>query len=67
MVIIKENFKRQIEEEELEEELVKRVQTNLKNARAVCIEGSGILRPDKAIIIKSDFCGCYNNSPINYT
>ncbi len=61
---LKENFERQVEDGEFDEELVDEVRANFEHAKFVCIPGSGVFRPDKAVSIKSDLCACYNSSPM---
>ena len=61
---LKENFEQQAEDEEIEEEFIDEIRANLEHAKVICIGGSGVLRPDKAVFINSNFCACYNNSPI---
>ena len=61
---LKKVFNEQAEDDEFDEELIEEITTNFEQAKVICIEGSGVLRPDNAISIKDNFCACYNNSPI---
>lgn len=48
----------------LEEDVLQDILANIDTAKAVCLEGSGVLRPDKEIDINSKtFCACKNGKP----
>ena len=59
----KERLVGEIEDSSLEEENKKKILEHIKSARGVCVAGTGILRPDKSIFVKRDYCICLNGKP----
>ncbi len=48
---------------ELDEQLKQEVLENINSANIVCVNGSGVLRPNLEVFISSDFCACKDGKP----
>ena len=54
----KEEVVKSVKDSELEEARKQEVLGHIESAEAVCVAGTGILRPDNAIFVNRDYCIC---------
>ena len=59
----KEQVLEEIKNSSLEEERKKEILGHIDNAQGVCIDGTGVLRPNNSIFIKRDYCICLEGKP----
>ena len=59
----KEQVMEEINDSTLEEERKREVLGHVESAEGVCVEGTGVLRPDNSIFVKRDHCICLDGKP----
>ncbi len=60
---VKDELENLLEEEELSQEDYEDIVANVTAAEVICVDGSGILRPDGEVYLSGDLCACQNGLP----
>ena len=59
----KDQVLKEIKNSSLEEERKQEILNHIDSAQGICVEGTGVLRPNNSIFIKRDYCICLDGKP----
>ena len=60
---VKSELDELLENEDLTQEEYEDIINNVESAEVICVDGSGILRPDGEVFLSGDLCACQNGLP----